>query len=316
VLLASSVGIAGARARDSLSSLSVMADAGMAARLRAQDSLSSLSVMADAGVAARLRARDSLSSLSAMADAGMAAGMRAQDCSSCGSMAADSGAAAGPGIAAVERVHPLLEAAALFLFPKILQDGVLLKDYVRSEEFRRLRDQDGDLVAVDGLFRRGLQMSWNNPYVTLLIVAAAVLDHQHVGVRLPLIGPLLWFPLTSEFAEQFAERHDALPSRLFGDTPAEGDRDKLQHFFGSALMAVGTESLDAAERIGSFVEWGEEKFVVGGSVDPRDIECNRRGARFGLAFLEDRAALPSTFMRTPLCTVLPDSVLLQEEHHP
>ena len=244
------------------------------------------------------------------------AGAPAQDFLTSGRSAADSAVCAEPDIDTVEAVHPMLEAVALFALPKILQDGVLLKAYVRSEEFREVRIRYGDPAAVDVMFRRALRMCWNNPYVTLAIVFAAVLDHRRFGVKLPLLGPLLWFPLTSEFPEEFAERRAALPARLFEDTPDWGDRDKLQHFFGSALAAVWTESADAAERVGSFVEWGEGLFVVGGTVESRDTECNRRGVRFGFALLEDRTVLPSTFLRTPLQTAPSDSVLSHEEDHP
>ena len=216
----------------------------------------------------------------------------------------------------VETVHPLLEAAALFVFPKTLQDGVLLKEFVRSEEFRKARERFGDVASVDILFRRALRMSWNNPYVALAILVPAVMDHDRVGVRLPLFGRLLWFPLTSEFPEEFAARCEALPRDLFPDAPGSGDRDKLQHFFGSALAGVLTESADAAERIGTFVEWGEDLFIVGGTVETRDMAANRRGIAFGFALLHDRTTLPSQFMRTPLHNVLSDSTQSRQENHP
>ncbi|MCC6395812.1 MAG: hypothetical protein IT282_02260 [Bacteroidetes bacterium] len=216
----------------------------------------------------------------------------------------------------VEEVHPLLEALAMFALPKILQDGVLFKEYLRSEEFRGVRETDGDQRAVDVLFRRALRMCWNNPYSTLVIVLAAVLDHRRVGVRVPLFGPLIWIPLTSEFPGDFAARRAALPSRMFADSPAWGDRDKLQHFFGSALAAALTESEETAARVGEFVEWGEDMFIVEGTVESRDSEANRRGARFGLALLRDRSVLPSAFMRAPLHMQWQDSLDLHQENTP
>jgi hypothetical protein len=221
-----------------------------------------------------------------------------------------------PSIDTVETYHPLLEALAMFALPKILQDGVLLKDFLRSDEFRHARETCGDQGSVDVLFRRALRMSWNNPYTTLVIVLAAVLDHRRVGVRVPLFGPLLWIPLTSEFPEDFAARHAALPSRLFADTPAWGDRDKLQHFFGAALAAALTESEETAARVGEFVEWGEDMFIVEGTVESRDTEANRRGARFGLTLLRDRSVLPSVFMRAPLDIQWKDSLELHQENTP
>lgn len=213
----------------------------------------------------------------------------------------------------VEDVNPLFESAAMFLLPKVLQDGYLLKEYVGSAEFQDVRHRCGDAAAVDILFRRALRASWNNPYVTLTIVTIAILDHRKFGIVVPVLGPLIWFPLTSEFADEFAVRHAALPSRMFPDTPVGGDKDKLQHFFGSALLAIVTGSTGAVDRTGEFIEWGEDRFVVEGTVEERDVEANRRGAMFGLRFLEDRSVLPSLYMRTALSVHAVDPVTVHKE---
>ena len=200
-----------------------------------------------------------------------------------------------PPLPARDRIPDLLSAISPFLFPKIVQDGHRLKEYIRSEEFAGERRAHGDLYAVDLIFDTALRTSWNNPYEALLISFVAVMDHRTFGVRLPVIGELLWFPLTSEFGEDFDARVAALPSRLYTDTPAgrEGDRDKLQHFFGSALLTFLTESPEAAERAGKFVEWGEGQFIVGGVYDERDLGANRQGQRFARRLLADPAAIPS-----------------------
>jgi hypothetical protein len=195
----------------------------------------------------------------------------------------------------------------LFL-PKFLGDATLLKDYVRSEEFRELRARVGDRCAVDGIFDRARELSWGNSYEALLISALATFDHRRFGVRLPLLGALLWFPLTSEFAEDYQARVSALPRNLYEDSPPgeEGDRDKLQHFFGSAFLAYLVESLDAADRVGEFVEWGEERFIVGGVSDDRDRRANREGEQFALHLLVDGAARPSTFLRGSTAQAAPE----------
>jgi hypothetical protein len=172
----------------------------------------------------------------------------------------------------------------------------LLRNYIRSGEFARLRIERGDCRAVDAIYDEALRVSWNNVYEALLISAAATLDHRRVGVRLPVVGPLLWLPLTSEFADDFKERVAALPSNLYPDTPPEGDRDKLQHFFGSAFMAYTMEANDSAERVGDFVEYGEELFIVGGVNDERDKRSNTHGRKFGLTLLVDESVEPSQFM--------------------
>lgn len=197
-----------------------------------------------------------------------------------------------------EEVPEALSFFAPFFFPKVLQDEYALKEYIRSEEFARFRKVHGDAQAVDAIFNRALHLSWNNAYEALLISFLGTLDHRSFGVRLPLIGNLLWFPLTSEFEDEFRERHEALPSALYPDTPrdGQGDKDKLQHFFGSAFLALVTESADAAERLGMFIEWGEDRFIVDGAFDERDIRAGRQGQRFGLGLMADKTLRPSRFL--------------------
>lgn len=201
----------------------------------------------------------------------------------------------------------LVTVLSPLLVPKFVADAFRLKEFVRSEEFAAARVSAGDPGAVDALFVRARELSWGNLYEALLISAVATLDHRRVGVDLPLL--VLWFPLTSEFEEDFHSRIQALPSRLYADTPdtPAGDRDKLQHFFGSAFLAALSESPDAAERVGEFVEWGEERFIVGGAADERDARANRQGREFGVRVIEGGEARPSQFLRpAPGVAVLPD----------
>ncbi len=196
-------------------------------------------------------------------------------------------------------VPQFLTAIAPVLIPVVIANGVQLKQYIVGEEFAHFRQKYGDLYAVDAVFNRAMRLSWNNVYEALLISFVATMDHARVGLRLPLIGPLFWFPLTSEFPDEFRRRVDALPKRLYPDTPNDraGDRDKLQHFFGSALLAGVSDSRAAADRVGNFVEWGEDLFIVDGVLDERDVRANRQGQDFGLRLLEDPWARPSQFIR-------------------
>ena len=192
----------------------------------------------------------------------------------------------------------ILRAISPLLIPKAIGDCALLRDYIRSEEFAQLRKSCGDLWCVNAIYLEALRLSWNSRSEALLISAFASFDHRRVGVRLPLVGPLLWLPLTSEFEEEFDDRLKALPSKLYPDTPpgAAGDRDKLEHFFGSAFLAYTLDANDPAERVGDFVEWGEERFIVGGVNDERDKRSNAHGRRFGLSLRNDDTVLPSDFM--------------------
>ena len=196
-----------------------------------------------------------------------------------------------------EDVPAVLTFLSPLLVPKVFQDCFLLREYVRSGELARLRRAYGDLYAVDCVFDRAMRLCWNNVYESLLVTTFACMDHERFGARLPLVGLVLWFPLTSEFEPDFRARVDSLPSRLYRDTPPgrEGDRDKLQHFFGSAFLTAMTESEEEADRFGLFVEWGEDLFIVGGVSDDRDVRANRQGERFALRLLADRDARPSPF---------------------
>jgi len=194
-------------------------------------------------------------------------------------------------------VPPIVSFFAPLVIPvKTLQDAVLLRDYVTSDEFAAVRKTQGDRRAVNVLFRTALRMSLNNTGEALLICFFASIEHRTVGFNLPLLGPILWLPLTGEFEEDFQERVEALPFALYADTPPEGDRDKLQHFFGSAYLTILIESPDDAESVGDFIEWGEEQFIVGGVNDVRDKRANRQGQRFGKALMDNLNALPMEFM--------------------
>jgi hypothetical protein len=187
---------------------------------------------------------------------------------------------------------------APFFLPKLVQDGYLLKEYVRSEEFAGVRQRAGDASVVDAFFAKALALSWNNTYEALLISFIATMDHRNFGVRLPIMGPLIWVPLTSEFPEDFDSRVAALPGNLYPDSPGGhgGDRDKLQHFFGSAFLSHVCESAEPAGRMGELIEAGEELFVVDGALDERDRRANEQGQSFGLGLLRDKSLRPSRFL--------------------
>jgi hypothetical protein len=197
------------------------------------------------------------------------------------------------------------------LLPKIFQDEYRLKEYICSPEFGSLRGRYGDVCAVDAVFDRAVRLSWNNLYEALFISFLATMEHRNFGVNLGLLGALIWVPLTAEFPEQFQLRVAALPSSLYPDSPPEGDRDTLQHFFGSAFLTYLFESREAADRVGLFIEWGEEEFIVDGSLDERDLRANRQGQQFGLRLLQDAAVLPSMSLRFVLASRPNESL----EHH-
>jgi hypothetical protein len=156
-------------------------------------------------------------------------------------------------------------------------------------------------------------MEWGNPFGAILVTMMATMDHRRFGLDLPLVGALLWFPLTAEFEEEFDNRVAALPALIVPDSPRDGDRDKLQHFFGAALLVVTFESTDVVDRMNTFIEWGEEGIVVGGAADPRDVAAGMMGAAFGTRLLENPDTLPSEFLQMPLSSVPGTSRDIPEE---
>lgn len=195
-----------------------------------------------------------------------------------------------------------------------------LKAYIRNERFQRLRSRFGDQRAADAIFLQAYRRAHGNTAIALLMATAATMDHRLVGIRVPLLK--LFLPLTNESAQEFATRIDHLPRQLYADSPPSsvGDRDKLQHFFGSAFVAYIFESRNAAARIGRFIEWGEDAFIVNGVLDDRDERANRHGQEFGLALLchpsTSDLPLPSQFLKMEIAEESTKDTTMTFNQHP
>ncbi|MBI1806174.1 MAG: hypothetical protein HYR76_03870 [Ignavibacteria bacterium] len=198
---------------------------------------------------------------------------------------------------------PPLSCLFTYFPPFFIEHGIELKWFIRSKTFRKIRERYGDPRAVDAIFIRAMQMTNNNTAVSLLLATIACMDHQIVGLKAPIFA--LYFPLSNESEQEFNRRMRNLPAQLYKDTPStpSGDRDKLQHFFGSTFLTFVFESRQPAERIGDFIEQGEDAFIVDGVLDDRDIRANRQGQEFGLALLDDNHRLPSDFLKYELAGV-------------
>jgi len=192
---------------------------------------------------------------------------------------------------------PPLSCLLTYFPPLLIQHGIDLKAFIRSRTFMEIREMYGDRRAVDAVYIRAMQMTANNTAMALLLSTLACFDHNQVGLRVPVFS--LFFPLTNESESEFNRRVHNLPAKLYDDTPpgVSGDRDKLQHFLGSAFITHVFESRDAAMRIGEFVEKGEDAFIVDGALDDRDRRANQQGQEFGLALLDDNHHLPSEFLK-------------------
>jgi hypothetical protein len=196
--------------------------------------------------------------------------------------------------------------------PFFIQNGIELKSFIRSETFHQIRERFGDVRAVDAVYIRAMQLTNNNTAIALLLSAVATFDHRIVGLKIPIFN--LFFPLSNESFEEFTQRVNNLPARLYSDTQPirTGDRDKLQHYFGSAFLTVVCESPQPAERIGDFIEKGEDAFIIDGALDERDRRANRQGQEFGLALLIDHHHVPSEFLA---CQVASKKIVKVDDTH-
>jgi len=181
--------------------------------------------------------------------------------------------------------------------PKIVTDIKYIRQYIIDERFQILRDRYGDIRALDAIYLKSLKIADHNMARALFLSLMAVLEHRNVDVKMPVFS-FLRVPLTFEKDSIFTARVKHLPTHIYSDSPAalEGDRDKLQHFFGSAYLSYVSEAPEFTRIAGNLIELGEETIIVGGSEDPRDKRANRQGERFGEDLLIVTNLLPSDYL--------------------
>ena len=182
-----------------------------------------------------------------------------------------------------------------YFLPAVFRDESALKRYIRDPRFQQLRKACSDTLAVDAVFARAFEITDGTMSEALLVAALATFDHFRLGVKIPLLGAM-YLPLTIvESRKEFAERYLHLPRHVLPDSAGgrKRDRDKLQHFFGSAYLTYIFNSKTIANFLGDFVEWGEPLFIVGGDYDERDKYANRLGQEFGMRLLDGEEVMPS-----------------------
>jgi hypothetical protein len=181
--------------------------------------------------------------------------------------------------------------------PQIILDTKLIRDYIRDARFQIVRTQCGDIRAIDAIYLKSLKIAEYNIARALFLSFMAVIEHRKVDVKMPVLKSLA-VPLTFEEDSLFSARINNLPAQVYTDTPpgVNGDVDKLQHFFGSAYLAFASESPGLTGTTGTLIEWGEEKFVVGGTDDSRDKRANNQGKSFGRDLLVVKTLLPSDYL--------------------
>ncbi len=181
-----------------------------------------------------------------------------------------------------------------YFLPEVFRDETALKRYIRDPRFLRLRRIAGDTIAVDMIFIRALDIADEDVSLALLIATLATFDHFRLGIRTAIFGAI-YLPLTLESDNAYRERYTHLPRRILPDSLGgrKNDKDKMQHFFGSAYLTYVFNSKAIARSFGDFIEWGEPRFIVGGDFDERDKYANRLGQEFGMRLLDGEDVLPS-----------------------
>jgi len=182
-----------------------------------------------------------------------------------------------------------------YFLPPVFRDESTLKRYIRDPRFQQLRRACSDTLAVDAIFARAFEIADGTMSHALLVAALATFDHFQLGIKIPLLGAI-YLPLTIvESRKEFAERYTHLPRHVLPDVEGrrKRDRDKLQHFFGSAYLTYIFNSKAIANFFGDFVEWGEPLFIVGGDNDERDKFANHLGQEFGMRLLDGEEVMPS-----------------------
>jgi len=189
---------------------------------------------------------------------------------------------------------PLMVFGSLFT-PKGYIEGYQLRDLIRSDIYIEETEGMTDREKLDYIYDEAYILSRGDFQAAQLASAVATLEHRTIEIKL-LFGGSITLPLTFEPEESFTARVERLPSRIYSDSTE--DKDKMQHFFLSAYLkrTLGTNLL--VRLLGSFVEAGEDAFIVGGVSDERDLHANEDGIRFATSDKRAPISKPSEYLGT------------------
>ena len=168
-----------------------------------------------------------------------------------------------------------------------------LVEFISSEEFQKLKQNNSDLALVDSIYLRALSLSEGDISEGLLAATFATLPFDKMPIKLPFITKIVDLKLQEIDPVLFKKKNNNLPSELFFDTPSYGDKDKLAHFFGNAFLSYNISTFNISKILGIFVELFEESFKVSGGLDFRDLKVNYLGEFFGKQLNKNPKLLPS-----------------------
>ncbi|MDH7516653.1 MAG: hypothetical protein QHI48_12365 [Bacteroidota bacterium] len=192
-----------------------------------------------------------------------------------------------------DREPPHVWSMLRYILPFPIAEIRLLQDRIAEWPVENGNDRERHLRRLDEIYREAVRIAEGDIRGALFLAAGATIPYRWLSLRIPIVGAVVHVPLTFETTEEFEARYRRLPSRLFPDTPPEGDRDKPPHVYGSAWLScvIGNEGL--VRLAGWLVEIGETLFAVVGSNDIRDIRANSVGIDFADTLRIDGDAMPS-----------------------
>ena len=182
--------------------------------------------------------------------------------------------------------------------PDVVQATNKLRDYIRNDLPGVSHDRDKELMHIDMIFAKGMELSNNDLGTGLLAISLAVLNRTNFKPSFPLIGAVT-LPLPSEDSADASLRIKSLPRYFLKDSPQDkwGDSAKLIHFFGSAYLTYETGTRRLPDAIGVWIEEGEATFKLDSLGQQRDIFINRLGQQFGKALSDGRQVFPSDYLK-------------------
>lgn len=188
---------------------------------------------------------------------------------------------------------------SIFAQQSSLSKGVnYLSDFIASEHFLELKNQNNDLTLVDSIYLRAIKFYNYDFQEALLAITFTTIPYSRVPLVVPIIKSRIYYPLISANDSISNLKNQNLPAQLFYDSPTGkgGDKDKLAHFFGNAYIGYAENILNLADVFGYFVEVFEEDFKSQSKVDFRDIDVNWYGVLFGEMLETNKNILPSQIM--------------------
>jgi hypothetical protein len=164
------------------------------------------------------------------------------------------------------------------------------------------RTLESDLQRLDAIYDRAVYFAEGDAQDALFALSIATLPYHTFPARIPIIDVGITVPVSTESRAVFERRMANLPGKLFADSPAWLDRDKLPHFFGSAWLYLATGMEGVTITAGEALEFGEALFKLEGSRDPRDILINRLGIAFAQQLRKHENVRPSDVLKHGLHT--------------